>query len=157
MASRSLYMRRQGDFCKNRSSPVRGSIQLAVKSQNLLARSAEMLRQAFSQINRTVPAAGAADRDGQIVLVLAFESRQPFLQQTDDVAQEIVHQRLRRQELAHRGILARERAEARIPVRVWQTARVEHEIRIGRQSTPVGKGFEQQGGAAVRGAETRRD
>src|SRR5918993_1318017 len=60
--------------CRSRSSI--GSLQFAVVGQHVLAAGiAEMLREFFGKIHRTVPSAGAAEGDRDVAARFGFEAR----------------------------------------------------------------------------------
>src|SRR6185437_11574479 len=134
-----------------------GLFQFAMESEYLFTAGAIVFGEALGKVNRAVPAAGAADRDGQVTLVLAFESRQPCVEETLDVSKILYYETLPIEEFADGRVLARKRAQARVPVRVGQAARVEHEIAVGRQAAAVGEGFEHQREGARGGAEIGGD
>ena len=102
-----------------------------------------------------MPAAGAADADRHVGTLLGLEARQPL---REELAH-LLHVRLdlgqRHEVVAHVLVATRERAQALVPVRVRQAARVEHEIGIGRHAALVGERLEQQR-QFVRGHAERR-
>src|SRR6185437_12152760 len=134
-----------------------GLFQFAVESEYLFTACAVVLGEALGKINRAVPAAGTTDCDGQVTLVLALESREPCIQETPDVSHVLYYETLSVEELADGGVFPRKRAQTRVPMRVGQAARVEHEIAVGRQAAAVGERFEHQREAAGGCAEIRGD
>ena len=78
--------------------------------------------------------AGAADSDGQIVAVIADETRQPVADEPLDIVEHAVDVAIRGQKLDHRFVLASKRPQLRLIVRVGQAAHVEHHVGIQRNA-----------------------
>src|SRR5690554_832346 len=87
----------------------------------------ETLRQRFHQMHRTVLSAGATDGGGQIAAIFGREPRYPALQQSCDILQIVLHLGNIGEKLDDLRIFAGLAAEAGLPMRVGQTARVENE------------------------------
>src|ERR1700754_5204842 len=131
------------------------SLALAMERQYVAAFRAEMLCQFLDQVDRAMATARAADRHRDIAAILALEARQPGVQPASDVGIVFAHQGVRVEEFPDGEVLARERAQPRIPVGIGQAARVEDEIGVGGQAPAVGERLEKQGGA-VRGRRIAR-
>ena len=105
-----------------RASPT----ELAVAHQHLVARR-ERAREPLDEIDRAVPAAGAADRDRQVVAVVARVVGQPARDEAVDVPVHPLDVGHRFEERDHRGVAPGERLQRRLVVRIGQAAHVEHE------------------------------
>src|SRR6188508_600866 len=81
---------------------------------------AEALGERVRDVDRAVAPAGAADGDGDGGALVEHEARDPALQERLDVLHQQVGLRLALEELNHRGVVAGERAQLRVVVRVGQ-------------------------------------
>src|ERR1700742_1907262 len=72
---------------RSRTPTVTSSLQFPVEGEHLFALLAEMFRQAFGKVDRTMPAAGAADADRHVRTVFRFEARQPRIEERLHVAE----------------------------------------------------------------------
>ena len=113
------------------------------REQHLVAR-LERARQALGKIDRTVAAAGAADRDRQVVAVVARIVGQPARDEVVDVGVHALDFGNRLEEFDHRRIAAGQRAQRRLVMRIRQAADVEHEIGVERGAVLEAERFEQQ-------------
>ena len=107
-----------------------------------------MLGQLLGKIHGTVAAAGAADADRDIAAAFGFEARQPGVEELRQIVAERDDVGFRFEPFAHGRVLARQRTQARFPVRIRQAARVEHEIGVGRHAATVRERFQEQRQAA---------
>ncbi|KAG1192775.1 hypothetical protein G6F35_013588 [Rhizopus arrhizus] len=89
-------------------------------------------------------AAGTAERHGHVAAGAVAQFGQPGIEKVHQLGQVALHVGLRFQVVAHARLAAAQRAQFRVPVRVGQHARVEHEVRLGRHAALVGEGFERQ-------------
>ncbi|KAG1319671.1 hypothetical protein G6F63_014621 [Rhizopus arrhizus] len=89
-------------------------------------------------------AAGTAERHGHVAAGAVAQFGQPGIEKVHQLGQVALHVGLRFQVVAHARLAAAQRAQFRVPVRVGQHARVEHEVRLGRHAALVGERFEQQ-------------
>src|SRR5579862_8059321 len=102
-------------------------------------RRAEMLGQLLGEIYRAMASTGAADADRDIAAAFGFKARQPLVEEADEIVAERDDVGLRFEPRADRRILTRQRTQARIPMRIRQTARVEHEVGVGRHAASIGE------------------
>ena len=75
----------------------------------------EMRGQSFDQVHRTVLAAGAADRDGQVAAMRLFVFRQPALEEADQVRRPCARRAGSTRETRSHGCRARSAAAAPVP------------------------------------------
>src|SRR5258706_5499134 len=106
---------------------------------------AERLAELLGEIDRAMPATGAADGDGDVAAVLAHDLRQPALEEPAHVVQPARNLSIRLQVVDDRRFAAGERPQLRVIVRVGQHAAVEHPVRIQRNAVSIGEGLEEQG------------
>ena len=104
----------------------------------------ERAREALDEVDRAVPAAGAADRDGQVVAVVARVVGQPARDEVVDVAVHALDLGDGLEERHDRRVLAGQRRERRLVVRIRQAAHVEHEVGVERHAVLEAERLEQQ-------------
>ena len=95
--------------------------------------------QAFGEVHGTVPPAAAAEGDGDVAAGFRAQLGQPGVEEAFDLRYVVGDFRLRLQVAAHVGVAAGQRAQARVPVRIGQHPRIEHEIGLRRQAAAVGE------------------
>ena len=109
----------------------------------------EIAPQPFGQIDRTVLAAGTANTNRQIVAIIADETRQPGSDKTGDIVAHAQHFRLVFEKGDYRRITAGQRTQRRFVMRIRQTAHVEHQLAIQRNTVLEAEGLNQQGQTTI--------
>ena len=105
-----------------------------------------------------MPPAGAAERHGQVRLALAAIARQQRQQQVGDTLEGGREHRVGQDMLGDGGILAGQRAQREVPVRVTEEAHVEDQVGIARQAAGEAEGQQgQRQRIAALGAEALSD
>ena len=120
-----------------------GSSPSCAMTQHLVARR-ERAREPLDEIDRAMPAAGAADRDGQVVAVVARVVGQPARDEVVDVAVHPLDFGDRSRGTRPPARRARSAAQRRLVVRIGQAAHVEHEIGVERHAVLEAERLEQQ-------------
>src|SRR5215468_12078382 len=110
-------------------------------NQHLVAR-AEGLRQPLGQIHGTVLAAGASDRNGEIVAIVARIVRQPARDEVVDVAVHPLHLGQSLEVSDHRGVPTTLCCERGLVMRIWEAAHVKYEVGVERYPLLVAEGLE---------------
>ncbi len=95
--------------------------------------------QLFGDVNRTVPAAGAADGDGEVALSLGAVARQQRREEIREAPEKIRIALIALDIGADLGVLAGLVAQRIEVVRVAEEAHVEHEVGRARNALPVGE------------------
>src|SRR5512135_3383619 len=106
-------------------------------------RFAEVPRQLLGEIDRAVPAAGAAEGHGEVAAAVAVVAREPLGDEAADVLQHAPHLRLRFEKGYDRPIASGKRTQPLLVMRIGQAAHVEHQIGIERNAVLETEGFEQ--------------
>src|SRR5438093_2611979 len=107
-------------------------IEIAMQDRRREAALLEERAQLFDEGDRAVPAAGAADRHGQVRLALSLVARQQELEQLAQASQELLAFLPREDELPHPRIAPVERAEALDEVRVREESDGEDQVPFER-------------------------
>src|SRR5262249_36520934 len=95
---------------------------------------AQPARELLGDRNAPMLATGAADRDGQVPLAFALESRRGRVDESRVCLDERRRTTLVQHVPAHRLVLAGQVAKLRLPEWVRQEPGVEYEVRVGRQA-----------------------
>src|SRR4051794_29424071 len=121
------------NLSKGGSSPARRLVHVAVHDVDHVPLAArEDLRQVLGHHHRAMPAAGAADPDGQMGLALAYVGGQEVLEQRDQPLVEVAQPVRGHHVVAHRRVEPGEVAQVLLVVRVRQEAHVEQQVGIAR-------------------------
>ena len=102
-----------------------------------------MRDQPLDQVDGAMLPPRAADRDGEIATVAAFEFRDARLQEVGDVVDQALDRGAGLEEGLHRRVPAGERLQRRLPVRIGEGPGVEDEIGIAGDARLVGEGLEE--------------
>ena len=104
----------------------------------------ERLREALHEIHGAVPAAGAADRHGEVVAVVAGVFGKPRRDEPFDVGVHLLDGGFLLEERDDGQIASRQRLQLGLVVGVGEAAHVEHQIRIERHAVLEAERFELQ-------------
>src|SRR4029077_16407251 len=129
-----------------------GVRQAAVARGDVAEVAGELLGQAIDDVDRSMLAPGAADRDREIAAVARLVLRDAAAHEAGDVRNERRDVRLVLEEADHLFVATGEVTQARLPVRVGKRPRVEHEVGIPGDAALEAEGFEtdrQPAGAAL--------
>src|SRR5580692_9827813 len=113
---------------------VLGLLQRIMPHQHLRVGLAEMLRELLGNVNRTMPASGATDGDGQIAPIRLQELAQALLEKGGQVRNHAAYTGEACEILNDGRVATVQIAQGRLPMGIRQAAHIEHEVRITRNA-----------------------
>src|SRR5258706_10310322 len=105
---------------------------------------AKISAEALDEVYRAVPSAGAADGDRERAAAVLPVCGQPGLDESSDIPQHRADLRLPLEKCDDLRVQTGQGSQARIVMRIGQTAHVEHQIRVQGNPLLVAERFEQK-------------